>query len=1347
MSLTKLYYRCRWLHAPAGLLVILLQRTPALRIFSQVEGLFESSGGAVLKSIFGLAALGAYNSVAGATSFSVAPDATPAKAAARATFAIAGSVGTALNESFSVSGAPGTPKSWSVSGTLPTGLSVSGGNPVNVTASLPQMTITGTPTTAGSWTVNVTAWDSSNAKGNNASITCIFTITGGAVSTPPAFTTQPQNLAVTAGLSATFSANASGSPTPTYQWQKGGINIAGATASSYTISGVQTTDAGSYAVVATNVAGSATSASATLTVNAAAVAPAITTQPQSATVNVGGNVSFSVVANGSPSPTYQWLKGGSIIAGATGSTYSITGVQTTDGGSYTVAVSNSAGSVTSSAATLTVQTAPAITSQPQSATVTTGSGVTFTVVASSAAPLSYQWQKNGAAISGATAASYSIASAQATDAGNYAVVVANSVGSTMSSVATLAVLSTPSITAQPLSAGATAGNSVTFTVVATGTAPLSYQWLKNGANISGATAASYTIATVQTSDAGSYTVTVANPVGSLVSNAATLTVFTTPAITSQPQNVSVTTGSTATFSVAAGGSAPISYQWQKTGVAISGATSSSFTISSAQSSDAGSYTVVVSNSLGSVTSAVATLTVTATAVAPSITTQPQSTAVTAGGNATLVVTATGSAPLSYQWQKSGAAVSGATGASFTLNSVQPADAGIYTVVVTNGVGTVTSSSATLTVNAAAVAPSISSQPQSTSVTVGSAATFSVTASGAAPLSYQWQKAGTAISGATSASYSIANAQATDAGSYAVVVSNSVGSVTSSAATLVLSAAAVAPSITAQPQSATVNVGTSISFSVTAAGTAPLSYQWKKGGSAITGATNSSYTIPSPQVADAGSYTVVVSNGTGSVTSSAASLTVNLAPTAPTITTQPTSETVATGHDVSFSVAASSSLTASYQWSVSVNNGTTWTPLQDSANYTGTTTSTLTVKNATTAMSGYLYRCAISNSAGAVNSSALTLSVAAAIFPSPVGVAISSTGVIYVSDSSNNTIQSVNTSWQASALAGTSGQQGTSDGTGAAALFRQPGGVALDSAGNLYVADTGNSIIRRITSAGVVTTVAGSSSNQGYRDGLGAAAWFNSPSAVAVDSAGDLYVADAGNAVIRKIATDGTVSTFAGSAGATGSADGTGASARFNQPSGIAVDGAGNLYVADTFNQTIRKITPTGAVTTLAGLAGISGSVDASGTGALFNQPRGLSVDAAGNVYVADTANSAIRKITASGVVTTVAGLSTVAGFKDGTSIDAWLNQPRDVKIDATGNLFVADTGNAALRKITPTAVVTTPTITAAATPLPPTPSTPSASGGTTADAPPGKSGGGSMESGFVLGLLVIGLARRALAKR
>lgn len=353
-----------------------------------------------------------------------------------------------------------------------------------------------------------------------------------------------------------------------------------------------------------------------------------------------------------------------------------------------------------------------------------------------------------------------------------------------------------------------------------------------------------------------------------------LAATTAPGITTQPSSVTVTAGNSASFTVVASGTAPLTYQWSKGGNAISGATSATYSIANAQSSDAGSYTVVVSNSAGSATSSAATLTVNAATVAPGISTQPGNVTVTAGSAASFTVVASGTAPLTYQWKKDSAAISGATSASFTIASAQSSDAGSYSVTVTNSAGSATSSSATLTVTAAATAPSITTQPSNISVTTGSSATFAIVASGTAPLSYQWYKNGSAISGATSASYTISSAQAADAGSFTCTVTNSAGSVTSAAATLTVTAAVVAPSITTQPISASVTVNASATFSVVASGSSPLSYQWKKDGSAISAATSSSFTLASAQTSDAGTYTCVVSNSAGSATSSGATLTVS-----------------------------------------------------------------------------------------------------------------------------------------------------------------------------------------------------------------------------------------------------------------------------------------------------------------------------------------------------------------------------------------------------------------------------------------------------------------------------------------
>ena len=353
----------------------------------------------------------------------------------------------------------------------------------------------------------------------------------------------------------------------------------------------------------------------------------------------------------------------------------------------------------------------------------------------------------------------------------------------------------PTITTQPLNQTVTAGQTATFSVVAGGTAPLSYQWQKNGVNIAGATASSYTTPATATTDTGStFDVAVSNTAGNVASAKATLTVTATavaPTITTQPLNQTVTAGQTATFSVVAAGTAPLSYQWQKNGVNIAGATGASYTTPATATTDNGStFRVVVSNTVGSVTSNAATLTVTAAVVAPTITTQPANQTVTAGQTATFSVVAGGTAPLSYQWQKNGVNIAGATGANYTTPATATTDNGsTFDAVVSNTAGNVASTKATLTITAAAVVPTITTQPLNQTVAAGQAATFSVVAGGTAPLSYQWQKSGVNIAGATASSYTTPATATTDSGStFDVAVTNTVGTVTSSAATLTVNPA-------------------------------------------------------------------------------------------------------------------------------------------------------------------------------------------------------------------------------------------------------------------------------------------------------------------------------------------------------------------------------------------------------------------------------------------------------------------------------------------------------------------------------------------------------------------------------
>ncbi len=314
---------------------------------------------------------------------------------------------------------------------------------------------------------------------------------------------------------------------------------------------------------------------------------------------------------------------------------------------------------------------------------------------------------------------------------------------------------------------------------------------------------------------------------------------------------------------------------------------------------------------------------------------------------------------------------------------------------------------------------------------------------------------------------------------------------------------------------------------------------------------------------------------------------------------------------------------------------------------------------------------------------------AARFSNPYSVATDGAGNLYVADTYNYTIRKITPAGVVTTVAGLAGSVGSADGTGSAARFNYPGGVATDSGGNLYVADTYNHTIRKITPAGVVTTIAGLAGSYGSADGTGSAARFREPYGVATDSGGNLYVADSQNHTIRKITPAGVVTTVAGLAGLGGSADGTGSAARFNYPGGVATDSAENLYVADNGNYTIRKITPAGVVTTVAGLAGLGGSADGTGSAALFYRPWGVATDSGGNLYVADTGNHTIRKITPAGAVTTIAGLAGLVGSADGTGSSARFYSPSGVATDSGGNLYVADTWNSTIRKITPAGVVTT----------------------------------------------------------
>ncbi|MGZ3999470.1 MAG: NHL domain-containing protein, partial [Mucilaginibacter sp.] len=303
----------------------------------------------------------------------------------------------------------------------------------------------------------------------------------------------------------------------------------------------------------------------------------------------------------------------------------------------------------------------------------------------------------------------------------------------------------------------------------------------------------------------------------------------------------------------------------------------------------------------------------------------------------------------------------------------------------------------------------------------------------------------------------------------------------------------------------------------------------------------------------------------------------------------------------------------------------------------------------------------------------------ATFNQPYGIAIDPSGNIYVAEQVGNLIRKITPAGVVSTFAG-SGSATTANGTGIAASFDFPSGLTIDSAGNFFVSDQATSMIRKITPQAIVSTYAGGGSPP-YQNGQGYLAGFNGPLGIASDKTGDLYVADSYNALIRKIAPGANVSTFAGVAGNQGTTDGSGTAARFTQPAGIATDASGNVYVSDA--NRIRKITPGGLVSTLAG-SGTFASVNGAGIAASFGSPTGLVLDPLGNVYVTDQAFNCIRKVTPDGVVTTIAGSSTTFGSADGIGTLATLNFPAGLTIDSSGNLYLVDEGNELIRKITTT---------------------------------------------------------------
>ena len=603
---------------------------------------------------------------------------------------------------------------------------------------------------------------------------------------------------------------------------------------------------------------------------------------------------------------------------------------------------------------------PVITAQPLDQSVTAGQDANFSVTATGTLPLSYQWLFNGADIPGATTSSYTRNNAQPTDEGSYSVVITNMAGSVTSSNAILTLNVPPVITTQPQDQNVNQGSNAVFSVAATGTPTLAYQWRFDGTNIAGATDSSYELANAQPADAGSYSVVVTNMAGSVTSSNAILTVNVPPAITTQPQGQIVIAGQSAIFTVSASGTAPLSYQWCFNTIPIEGATESAYTRVNVQNADAGSYSVIITNVAGSVTSADAVLTInvlltTTASGAGTVHKYPDQAAYPLDSAVTLVA-----APVSgwsfIGWSGGASGTANPLVVTLTSNLAITANftSAVPDLIVDNTNATFTGSWTTDTAS-----DNFEVNYQYAETVDGSAtatATFTPTittvgnydvyvwyptvdpsySSAAVPhlVSYDGGSTNVIVSQQSGAGswQLIASGEPFAAGtSGSVWVSNNTGQasmrVAADAVKWVYSSDQYSPPvIIAQPQGQTGELGGNATFTVVAAGTPALAYQWLLNGGDISGATDSSYTLSNLQPANAGSYSVVITNVAGSVTSSNAILTLNALLT---ITDQPTNLTVCAGAPAVFSVGAIG-LDLTYQWQGSGDGGLTFTNISSAA---------------------------------------------------------------------------------------------------------------------------------------------------------------------------------------------------------------------------------------------------------------------------------------------------------------------------------------------------------------------------------------------------------------------------------
>ena len=762
----------------------------------------------------------------------------------------------------------------------------------------------------------------------------------------------------------------------------------------------------------------------------------ITAQPQDVSIVAGRVVEFTVEATGSGELTYQWQT--STDGGTTWKDTGLTGNKTNrlywtvtdahNGRQYRCVLTDANGSLTSAAATLTIRQAQdtvTIITQPQDTSIVAGRVVEFTVEATGEGELTYQWQTstdegltwNNTGLTGNKTDTLTWTVSDAHNGRQYRVIVSDANGSVTSDPATLTIVQeqdTITITQQPQNVSIVAGRVVEFTVAATGSGELSYQWQTStdggttwkDTGLTGNKTSRLYWTALDSHNGRQYRCVVSDANGSKTTEAATLTIVqeqaSTVTITTQPQDVSIVAGRVVEFTIAATGEGDLSYQWQTStdggttwkDTGLTGNKTSRLYWTVSDSHNGRQYRCVVSDANGSVTSNAATLTIVQEQITTvTITTQPQDTSIVAGRVVEFTVAATGVGTLSYQWETStdGGATwknTGFTGNktdTLTWTVTESHNGRKYRCVVSDANGSVTSNAATLTIVEETVPTvTITTQPQDVSIVAGRVVEFTVAATGVGTLSYQWETStdggatwkNTGFTGNKTETLTWTVTESHNGRKYRCVVSDANGSVTSDAATLTIVPEQATVTIITQPQDTSVVAGNVVEFTIEATGVGDLSYQWQTstdGGTTwkdtgLTGNKTDRLYWTATDAHNGRQYRCVVSDANGSVTSEAATLTiVEEQLDTVEITADPETIEARPGFEIVFTVEATGSGELAYQWEVSSDNGATWTP----APFTSSMTDTLAFI-ASAEDFGKLYRCVVTDDNGSATSEAALL---------------------------------------------------------------------------------------------------------------------------------------------------------------------------------------------------------------------------------------------------------------------------------------------------------------------------------------------------------------------------------------